>query len=242
VAPLEYRELHSWPATKKEAYTIQDEIASLVQLHANTVSPELIAAIDKAYGQNGEMLYVSVVITTFPEIEVVERAYHYGPVNFPYVPGLFFFREGPIIVEALTKVKNDPDLIIASGHGMAHPKQCGLACHIGIAFDKPTIGCARKLLAGHHRPVSETKGSYQPIIISSKEVGLAYRSRENVKPIFISPAHKCSLEQAREIVVQNLRGFRLPEPLRLAHLFANKYRRHIETQGVQKGKFGNETF
>jgi len=236
---LEYRKLHDWPKTRAAAYAIQEEMARRVRLHANAVSPKLIAAVDTAYGHSGGILYASVVITTFPEIEVVERVYHYGPVNFPYVPGLFYFREGPIIVEALAKAKNDPELLLVHGHGLAHPKQCGMACHIGIAFDKPTVGCARKLLTGYHRPVPEIKGSYQPIMIRSKEVGLVYRSKDKVKPIFISPAYKCNLDQAREIVVQNLRGYRLPEPLRLAHLFANKFRRRIEQEGGRQAKADN---
>ena len=105
-----------------------------------------------------------------------------------------------------------------------------MACQIGLAIDRPTIGCARKLLAGRHRPVAPAKGSSQPIVANSKQVGLAYRSKENVKPIFISSGHRCDLEHARDIIVKNLRGFRLPEPLRLAHLFANKYRRRSEAK------------
>ena len=233
---MEYRKLYEWPTTKTEAYTIQEEMAGRVELHTNTESPGLIAAVDTAYGNNADTLFASVVVTTFPEIEVVERTYHYGPLNFPYIPGLFYFREGPVIIEALANVESEPDLIIVHGHGLAHPKRCGMACSLGIVFDKPTIGCARKLLTGDHRPVGETKGSCQPITIRSKEVGFAYRSKDNVKPIFISPAYKCDPDQAKEIIVQNLRGFRLPEPLRLAHLFANKLRRQIEKEGAQKAK------
>ena len=236
MVPLEYRKLHDWPTTKAEASAIQDEMAGRIELHANAESPGLIAAVDTAYGNNAETLFASVVVTTFPEIEVVERTYHYGPLNFPYIPGLYYFREGPVIIEALAKVESDPDLVIVHGHGLAHPRRCGMACSLGIAFDKPTIGCARKLLTGYHRPVGEIKGSCQPITIRSQEVGLAYRSKDNVKPIFISPAYKCDLDQAKEIIVQNLRGFRLPEPLRLAHLFANKLRRQIEKKGTRKAK------
>jgi deoxyribonuclease V len=236
VVLLEYRKLHDWPTTKAEAHAIQEEMAGWVELHTIIETPELIAAVDTAYGSNNETLFASAVVTTFPEIEVVERTNHYGPLNFPYIPGLFYFREGPIIIEALAKVSSNPDLVIVHGHGLAHPKRCGMACSIGIAFDKPTIGCARKLLTGYHRPVGEAKGSYQPITIGSKKVGFAYRSRDNVKPIFISPAYKCDPDQAKEIIVQNLRGYRLPEPLRLAHLFANKFRRQIEKKRTREEK------
>ena len=133
-----------------------------------------------------------------------------------------------MILSALEKIKENPDIIIVHGHGYAHPGRCGMASLVGLAFDKPSIGCARRLLAGYHRPVDPRKGSQQPLILNSREVGIAYRSKENVKPIFISPGHKCNLAQARDIIVQNLRGFRMPEPLRLAHLYANKYKRHRE--------------
>lgn len=238
---MEYRKLHEWPTTKAEAYAIQDEMAEQVELYGNVDNPELIAAVDTAYGSGSEIVFASAVVTTFPQIEIVERTYHYGPVGFPYHPGLFYFREGPVIIEALAKIDSDPDLLIIHGHGLAHPKLCGMACHVGIVFDKPTIGCARKLLAGHHRPVGSSKGSSQPITIRSKEVGLAYRSKENVKPIFISPAYKCDLAQAKKIIVQNLRGFRLPEPLRLAHLFANKYKRHMERKNAGIAEVEDQT-
>ena len=114
------------------------------------------------------------------------------------------------------------------GHGTAHPRRIGMACQIGLDFDLPTIGCARKLLSGAIRPVGETRGSSQPILLKGREVGLAYRSKDRVKPIFISPGYKCDLPFALDIIVKCLRGYRLPEPLRIAHLFANKYKRYNE--------------
>lgn len=238
---MEYRTFHEWPTTKAEAYAIQEEMARKVELHGNVDTPKLIAAVDTAYGFGGETVFAAAVVTTFPQVEVVELTYHYGPADFPYHPGLFYFREGPVIIKALAKIVSDPDLLIVHGHGLAHPKLCGMACHIGIAFDKPTIGCTRKLLAGFHRTVGPTRGSYQSITIRSKEVGFAYRSKDNVKPIFVSPAYKCDLAQAKEIIVQNLRGFRLPEPSRLAHLFANKYRRQVEKKDTRESKDDDQT-
>ncbi len=225
---MEYHQLHEWPTNRVEAYAIQETLAKQVQLLPGAKSPELIAAVDTAYGYAAEIVYASVVVTTFPEIEIVERAQHYSAVSFPYIPGLFYFREGPTIISALEKIRCDPDLIIVHGHGVAHPQRCGMACSIGLAFDKPTVGCTRRQLAGHHQPLPDTKNSCQPITLGSEKVGYAYRSREGVKPIYISPAHKCDLPQAKEVVVQNLRGYRLPEPLRLAHLFANKFCRQAE--------------
>ena len=141
---------------------------------------------------------------------------------------MFFFREGQTIIKAFEKLENEPDLLMVHGHGISHPVRFGMASHIGLIFNKPTIGCCRKLLVGKHREVDDSKGSFQIISYQNKEVGYAYRSKDSVKPIFISPGHLISLEQSKEYIVRNLRGFRLPEPLRSAHKFANKFRRQIE--------------
>lgn len=208
---------------------------------ADPEEPRLVAAVDAAYGYGGEMLYASAVVTTFPEIEIVERSFFFGEMTFPYLPGLLFYREGSVILKALAKLQNEPDIIIVHGHGIAHEHGCGQASHVGLAFDKPTIGCARKLLAGRVRQVPEVKGGSQPIILGNREVGLAYRSKDNVKPIFISPGYRCDLKLARDVVVRNLRGYRLPEPLRLAHLFANKYKRRMDKQTQQQEPVGELT-
>ena len=227
---MEHQDNLTWPQSGDEALKMQKEMAGSVDLLGNFENMKLIAAVDTAYGKNAELLYAAVVVMSYPDIEEVERSFQYDSVTFPYIPGLFFYREGPTMLKALAKLECDPDLIIVHGHGVAHPRRCGIATQIGIATDKPTIGCARKLLCGRHRPVSQARGSCERITFQSKEVGLAYRSKENVKEIFISPGHKCGLDQVRDIIVTNLRGFRLPEPLRLAHLFANKFRRRMENK------------
>jgi deoxyribonuclease V len=219
---------HEWPTLRAEALEIVEAASSRIEIHTNTVEPKLIAAVETDYGTGGETLYSAAVLMTFPEHQLVERALYYAKVTFPYYPGLMFFREGPMILNALAKLRTDPDLIIVSGHGIAHPALCGTACHIGLAFDKPTIGCSRRLLAGQYGTLDETKGSSQPLMLHGREVGVVYRTKDGVKPLFISPAHKCDLAFARDIIVRCLRDYRLPEPLRLAHLEANKYRRRTE--------------
>ncbi len=238
---MEYRKLHEWPQTKREAELIVSELASKVEITPVLDEPRSIAAVDTAYGKNAEIVFTSAVLVSFPEIEEIERTFQYDEVRFPYLPGLFYFREGEAMIKALSKLRNEPDLIIVHGHGVAHPAGCGMASLIGLAFDKPTIGCARKLLAGQHRPVPPGKGNYQPISIQSREVGYAYRTKDDVKPIFISPGHRCDMQQARDYIVRNLRGFRQPEPLRLAHLYANKFRRHIERKGTDESASYPET-
>ncbi len=225
---LLYRKLHEWPTTREEAYAVQAQLCAQIDICANCGAPQSIAAVETAYGFGGQVLYGAAVIVSFPEFRVVERAYFHAEVSFPYVPGLFYFREGPVAVEALSRLENDADLVIVSAHGLAHPRKCGMACFVGLAFDKPTIGCSRRLLAGEHRPVGEAKGSSQPIILQNEEVGVAYRSKDRVKPIYVSPGHKCDVAFSRDIIVKCLRGYRLPEPLRIAHTLANKYQHRFE--------------
>ncbi len=219
---------HKWPKTKQDAYTLQDSRARLVDISANMNEPETIAAVETAYGYAGETAYAAAVVLSFPEMKEVERSLVHIKTEFPYIPGLFYFREGPSLVAALSQLESNPDLIMVSGHGIAHPSQCGIACHIGIGFDRPTIGCARRLLHGKHRPVDETKGSLQKIKHRDAEIGIAYRSKDNVKPIYISPGHLCDHRLSQDFVVRCLRGYRLPEPLRFAHLLANKHKRYME--------------
>lgn len=216
--------------TKHDAVALQKEFIPRIKLHNNSHEPTLIAAVDSAYGYGGEYLYASAVVLSYPKLQEVERAYHFEQVTFPYYPGLFYFREGPTIVNALAKLKTEPDFLMVHGHGIAHPQRCGIACHVGVAFDKPTLGCARRLLVGTHHVVGEAKGSYQILRLRGQAVGFACRTKDRVKPLFISPGHLCDMEQSRELVIKCLRGFRMPEPLRLAHLFANKYKRKVEKE------------
>lgn len=225
---MNFRLNFDWPTSLQEATAIIEGAAPSIVIHSNTTEPKLIAAVETDYGAGGEVLYGAAVVTTFPGLKEVERGLSFGRVSLPYHPELLFFREGEIILNALAKLRSEIDLIMVSGHGLAHPQLCGVACLVGLAFDKPTIGCARRLLAGQHRPLDETQGSIQPIVLGGREVGVAYRSKDGVKPIFVSAAHRCDLKFARDIVVRCMREFRLPEPLRFAHLEANRYRRRSD--------------
>jgi deoxyribonuclease V len=231
---------HKWPKTKQEAYALQDERARQVDISANMNEPELIAAVETAYGYGGETAYAAAVVVAFPEMKEVERSLVHCRTEFPYIPGLFYFREGPSLVAALSQLANEPDLIFVSGHGIAHPRLCGIASHIGINFDRASVGCARRLLHGKHRPLDDTKGSYQTIKHHDTEIGVAYRSKDKVKPIYISPGHMCDHRLSREFVVRCLRGYRLPEPLRLAHLMANKHKRYMEKGDKNKQPVADE--
>ncbi len=221
---------HHWPQNELQALALQDERAALVDLTDNTGEPKLIAAAEAAYGNNGQSIYAAALVFTFPGFEEVDKCLYQQPARFPYIPGLFYFREGPALVGALSGLKCDPDLLMISGHGIAHPQFCGMACHIGIDFDKPTVGCARRLLCGYHQPVESSRGSARPISYGNIEVGVAYRSKDNVKPIFISPGHCCNVTFARNITIRCLLDYRLPEPLHQTHLLAHKHKRYLEKE------------
>lgn len=237
---MDIRAPHEWPSTPEQALVFQHACKTQVSLTGNNRQPKLIAAVDTAYGYNGEHIYASAIVMDFASLTEVEKRSAGGPVTFPYIPGLFYFREGPAMVEALSMLEHNPDLIIVHGHGVAHPRKCGSASHIGLTFDMPTIGCARRLLAGTHAPIAAERGAFQPIHIDGEEVGLAYRSKDNVKPIFVSPGHRCDLAFARDVILGSLRGFRLPEPQRVAHLYANKYRRIREKRRAADPSDRNE--
>lgn len=219
---------HSWPNSKAEAHQCQEKLAGQVKLPPLTEEPSVIVAVETTYGSGGETLYCCAAVLSFPELTEVETVFSHGPADFKYEPGLLYFREGPVITQTLSKLTATPDLLMVHGHGIAHPKRCGLASSLGVVFEIPTIGCCRKLLAGHHREVPTTKGSAQPIILNDNEVGMAYRSKTNVKPMFISPGHLCDLQSAVSLTQRCMRGFRQPEPARLAHLLAHRFKRRTE--------------
>lgn len=217
-----------WPTDKFEAIQYQKLASGRIRTSANTADPTIVAAVDTAYGLDGNILYASAVTMSWPNLELIEQVSHYGLIQFPHLPGMIFFREGPLIAETFSQLNSDPDLIIVNGHGQSHPDGCGMAGHIGLLFDRPTIGCARRLLVGKHFPLNDAKGANQVIRYHGQNVGVAFRSKEAVKPIFISAGHLCDTKYAKRLVVSMLRGFRQPEPLRLAHLQANKHKRKME--------------
>lgn len=224
------------PKDKNEAIAIQKELAGQIEIYPPHTDINLITAVDTAYSSDGNTVYASAATLSFPDLEEIEKRFQFEHLNFPYQPGLFFFREGEAIIRVLEKLEQEPDMLMIHGHGIAHPRGIGMASHIGLVFDKMAIGCSRKVLIGSHREVDAKKGSYQPILFNNREIGYAYRSKDKVKPIYISPGHRCDLETTRNIIVRCLRGYRLPEPLRVAHLLANKYKRHFERKNNQYSK------
>jgi len=222
---LKYLNLHSWEVTPKEAIKLQKELKGSVSLEKSFNKIEKIAGADVSYYQN--KMIAGVIIFEFPNLKVIESQFFISSVNFPYIPGLLTFREGPSLLEAFIKIKNEPDIILFDGQGIAHPRRMGIATHLGLFLDKPTIGCAKSRLSGKYTSVGEEKGDYALLKEGEEVLGAVLRTRRRVKPVFISPGHKIDLPNSIEIVLKCTDKYKLPVPVREAHLFVNQIRNNL---------------
>jgi deoxyribonuclease V len=212
--------LHGWDVTVAQAREIQLSLAKRVVTENKVVNPRLIAGIDISSPDAQDVARGAVVVLRYPEFGIVEVKEAQSNIGFPYVPGLLSFRESPLILAACEKLSNAPDLILIDGQGIAHPRRFGLASHVGLLLDLPTIGCAKSILCGRHQPVAEEAGSYAELLDKGELIGAALRTKSGVKPIYVSVGHRIDLASALRWVMKCCLGYRLPEPTRLAHLAA----------------------
>jgi deoxyribonuclease V len=218
---LQLKHEHSWDVSPDGAIKIQEELRTYLFIQPLPKGDILsVGGVDIAYF--GDWLIAATVVMSFPSLEMIGQATAYLPVTFPYIPGLLSFREAPAILESMGKLESLPDVLLVDGHGMAHPRHFGIASHIGVLLDLPSIGCAKSLLIGEHEPLPETVGSGSDILHGSEIVGLALRTRKGVKPVYVSVGHKIDLPSATEIILACSKGFRLPDPIRYAHNLANQ--------------------
>lgn len=219
---LKYLNLHSWEVSPQEAIKIQKDLKSNISLKKSFNKIDKIAGVDVSYYQN--KMIAGVIIFKFPNLKIIERQSFVASINFPYIPGLLTFREGPSILSAFKKIKNEPDIILFDGQGIAHPRRMGIATHLGLFLNRPTIGCAKSRLSGKYTSVGEQKGDYTPLKEGEEVLGVVLRTRKGVKPIFLSPGHKIDLHNSIEIVLKCIVKYRLPLPVREAHIFVNQIR------------------
>jgi deoxyribonuclease V len=184
-----------------------------------------VAGVDAAYSKTDRAIYGAAVVLSLPDLALVEAAGASGPVTFPYIPGLLTFREAPILLAALQQLRHLPDVILVDGQGIAHPRGLGLAAHLGLLAGRPTIGCAKSRLVGEYGELKLEKGSVCPLTWEGKKVGWVLRSSRGCRPLFISSGHLITLEESLEITRQCLGKYRLPLPLREAHILSNRLRR-----------------
>jgi deoxyribonuclease V len=217
---------HNWDISPTEARQVQHAMRGYVRVEPLPLSVvQRVAGVDVSYQE--DKVYAAAVVMELPALDLVEQAAAEMPVTYPYIPGLLSFREAPGILSALGKLSNFPDVLIVDGHGLAHPRRFGIACHLGVLLDVPSIGCAKSLLIGDSPALDAAAGSHAELTHGGQVIGAALRTQENVKPIYISIGHRVDLESSIEIILACLVGYRLPEPIRRAHSLAEECRKSI---------------
>lgn len=217
---MQLQQLHSWNLNPSQAQDIQRKLAVLVSKNGETFLPKFIAGVDISATNHQEIATGAVVLLSYPQLTLLDVVVAEQRINFPYIPGLLSFRELPLVIDAYQKLSVMPDLILVDGQGIAHPRRFGLASHLGLLLDVPSIGCAKSRLCGSHEPVEDAIGSLAELKEGEEVIGVALRTKERVKPLYVSIGHKIDLKTAIFWVMQCCRGYRIPEPTRLAHLAA----------------------
>lgn len=212
---LELHHSHPWNLDPGEAVALQEQLAQHVQEVPLRAPPRTVAGID--VGVREEIARAALVILEFPDLVPTATATHEMPVPFPYVPGLLSFREVPVILKVLETLPSLPEVLICDGQGRAHPRRFGLASHLGVLLDHPTVGCAKSRLVGHYTSLAERRGAWVPLTDNGEVIGAVVRTRTGVKPVFVSVGHRVTLEDAIQLVLQMSPRYRIPVPLRWAH-------------------------
>jgi deoxyribonuclease V len=221
---MRVKPIHSWDITKNDAIPLQKKLAQQTQFKPLKKDPKIIAGTDISF--QGDTAYAGAVLFKLPSLEPIGNFIYKGKVSFPYVPGLLSFREAPILLELFKLIKPTPDLIFIDGHGLAHPRKLGLASHIGLFLQKPTIGCGKSRLCGSFEDPSASKGSHSQLLNKSDEpIGAVVRTKERCKPVFVSPGHLIDSSDAITWTLRCISKYRIPEPTRLAHNFVTDYKR-----------------
>jgi deoxyribonuclease V len=220
------RELHNWNVSPIEAVAIQKNLAALVSSCNQNNIPHFVAGADISIDRLRSKATAAVVVLRYPELEIVNSVIIEDKVVFPYIPGLLSFREAPLVLQACEKLKEEFDLLLVDGQGVAHPRRMGLASHLGLLLDKPTIGCAKSCLIGTYQEPPHEAGHWTELIDKGDIIGAVLRTRKGVKPIYVSIGNKITLVSAVYWTLACCRNYRIPEPLRLAHITAgNQFRR-----------------
>jgi deoxyribonuclease V len=211
------RPLHSWNVGVEEAVQIQESLRDRIVLKKTFPKVRTIGGGDVAYSEKGDRLFGAIVVLSFPDMETLDIATANGKVSFPYIPTLFSFREGPILIKTFQKLRIKPDVMIYDGQGIAHPRGIGLASHMGLWLNLSSIGCAKTSLLDEFISPGSSKGSFEWIRKEGKEVGAILRTKDKVKPLFVSPGHRIDLMTSVQLILESCQRFRFPEPLRRAH-------------------------
>jgi deoxyribonuclease V len=217
--------LHRWDLSQTEAVALQRELAGRVDVRTPLTRWDLVAGADVSYNRFSSAFYAGVVVLRAPDWTVVERQGAMRESPFIYIPGLLSFREAPALLEAFARVKSEPDVVMFDGQGIAHQRRLGIAAHMGLWLDRPSVGCAKSRLCGHYEEPGPEAGSVAPLRDRGDVIGEVVRTKDRVQPVFVSPGHKIDLPSSVRVVLNSCKGYRLPEPTRQAHLYVNELRR-----------------
>lgn len=210
-----------WPTTTEEAKLVQQQLRGQVIRVNDLGEVHRVAGVDVGFEDKGKTTRAAVAVLRFPELDLVEKSVIRQTTCFPYIPGYLSFRELPAVLAALKKLKTLPDLVLCDGQGIAHPRRFGLACHLGVITGLPSIGVAKSRLIGKHAEPAVTKGAWAPLTDKGETIGAVLRSRDNVRPLYISTGHRVDLPTAIDYVLRCTTRFRLPETTRWAHKLAS---------------------
>jgi len=215
-------DLHSWHLSPVEAVAVQKGLAARVIREGDVVEPRIVGGVDVSVGVDRESARAVVVNMSYPELEVIQVGVVEGKLDFPYIPGLLSFREARLILCAWEQLRVTPDILLVDGHGISHPRRLGLASHLGLWLDVPTVGCAKSRLCGDNKEPGPVPGASEGLYDKGELVGMVLRTKRNCRPLYVSVGHRLSLENAVDWVLRCQVGYRLPEPTRLAHMISKK--------------------
>jgi len=218
---------HPWNVSLSEARLIQEKLRREVRLQPLTSPIRTIAGVDISCNRFQKTVYAGIIVFSYPDLEVITYEVHQEEAEFPYIPGFLSFREIPSLLSCWNALTEKPDLVMVDGQGIAHPRRLGIASHLGVLIDTPTIGCAKSVLTGTYR-MPKKVGTHSPLVDVKQHneiIGAVLLSKQKSNPLIISPGHRITLKESVKVVQGCLRGYRLPEPTRLAHLLVNQFRR-----------------
>jgi deoxyribonuclease V len=232
---MQYHELHPWSVSITEAQRIQQRLRRHIEVGTAVRNIRYIAGADIAVARATPTVYAGVVVLDYPTLAIVERKSLVSTTTFPYIPGLLSFREAPALLQVFAQLETTPDVVVFDGQGIAHPRGLGIASHMGLLLDIPAIGCAKSRLTGRYEDPLPRRGAHTPLYGGHGQVlGAVLRTKDRTKPVFVSVGHKIALSQALDILLHCHRGYRIPEPTRLADQYVGSLRQaHGEQAGAK---------
>jgi len=217
-----------------EATRIQNELRAKVDIAERNLTITTIGGADISLNLYSSTIYAGIILLSFPQLQPLAYSLVKAETRFPYVPGFLAFREVPALIKVWEQIPIKPDVLVVDGHGIAHPRRMGIAAHFGASTGQPSMGCAKKILFGKFNEPGLQQGAYSSIMGKEEQIGYAYRSKTNVKPVFVSPGHLIGLQNSLEIIQKCTGKYRIPEPTRLAHELVNRFRKGELSEGYHE--------